>query len=106
MLLLAWMANSAVLFLAAICYGIGFGTGQPALQALAVERSPKNRRGMANATFFSFFDLGIGCGAILFGQIGYWIGYTSIYVTSACSVLISVFYYFVILRKEKTTSRK
>ncbi len=106
MLLLAWMANSAVLYLAAICYGVGFGTVQPALQAWAVERSPKNRRGMANATFFSFFDLGIGCGAILFGQIGYWIGYTSIYVTSACSVLISVFYYFVILRKEKTTSRK
>lgn len=101
MLLLAWMANSFVLFLAAFLYGVGFGTVQPALQAWAVERAPKNRRGMANATFFSFFDIGIGCGAILFGQIGYWLDYSSIYVASACSVFISVLYYFVILRKEK-----
>lgn len=103
MLLLAWMANSIVLYIAAVFYGLGFGTVQPALQAWAIERSPKNRRGMANATFFSFFDLGIGCGAILFGQIGYWLDYSSIYIAAACSVFISVLYYLVILRKEKNS---
>src|SRR5690606_25021570 len=103
MLLLAWMANSIVLYIAAVFYGLGFGTVQPALQAWAVERSPKNRRGMANATFFSFFDLGIGCGAILFGQIGYWLDYSSIYIAATCSVFISVLYYLVILRKEKNS---
>lgn len=65
MLFLAWLPNSFILFIAAFLYGFGFGTIQPALQAWAVERSPKNRRGMANATFFPFLisesDLGRFC---------------------------------------------
>ncbi|WP_368993363.1 MFS transporter [Caldifermentibacillus hisashii] len=101
MLFLAWLPNSFILFIAAFLYGFGFGTIQPALQAWAVERSPKNRRGMANATFFSFFDLGVGFGAILFGQIGHWIGYASIYLAAALSILMSIGLYIFILRTEK-----
>jgi MFS family permease len=101
MLFLAWLPNSFILFTAAFLYGFGFGTIQPALQAWAVEKSPKNRRGMANATFFSFFDLGVGFGAILFGQIGHWIGYISIYLTAAISILLAIGFYIHILRTEK-----
>lgn len=94
MLFLAWLPNSLFLYLAAFLYGIGFGSIQPALQAWSIEKAPKNRKGMANATFFSFFDLGIGVGAILFGQIGHWFGYNTIYLTAAASVLISILLYF------------
>jgi predicted MFS family arabinose efflux permease len=80
---------------------MGFGAVQPALQAWAVGSSPKNRRGMANATFFSFFDLGIGIGAMTFGQIGHWLGYRDIYLTAAFSVLVSMGMYLWILRNEK-----
>ena len=101
MLLLAWMPNTVVLFIAAILYGLGFGTVQPALQAWAVEKAAENRKGMANATFFSFFDLGIGIGSILFGQIGYWLNYSSIYITAACSVFISILIYTIWLFQNK-----
>lgn len=101
MLLLAWMPSNTVLFIAAILYGLGFGTVQPALQAWAVEKAADNRKGMANATFFSFFDLGIGIGAIVFGQIGYWLGYRSIYITAAASVLISILIYSIWLIRIK-----
>ena len=74
MLLLAWIPNHCVLFTAAFLNGFGFGLIQPGLQSWAIVRSPVNRRGMVNATFFSFFDLGIGLGAIAFGQIGHWLG--------------------------------
>ncbi len=55
MVLLAWLLNSFVLYTAAALYGLGFGTVQSALQAWAVNQAPDNRKGMANATFFSFF---------------------------------------------------
>lgn len=101
MLLLAWLGSQFILFVAATLYGFGFGMVQPALQAWAVERSPKNRRGMANATFFSLFDLGVGIGAIVFGQIAHSLNYASIYKASAVSVLLSMVYYIHILKKEK-----
>lgn len=99
MFLLAWLPNSTVLFIAAFLYGLGFGTVQPALQAWSVQKAAANRKGMANATFFSFFDLGIGLGAITFGQIAFMYGYQSIYVVSGFSVIVSLFLYFFMARK-------
>ncbi|RDU36865.1 MFS transporter [Neobacillus piezotolerans] len=100
MLLLSWLPNQGSLFLAAALYGFGFGTIQPGLQAWAIDKSPRNRRGMATATFFSFFDLGVGAGALLFGQIGHVFGYGSIYFASAISIFISILYYLFLLKKE------
>jgi predicted MFS family arabinose efflux permease len=99
MILLSWLPNSSILYFAAILYGLGYGTVQPALQAWSVKDAPPNRRGMANATFFSFFDLGIGLGAIAFGQISHWFGYSAIYKVSACSVLVSILIYLWIVKR-------
>ncbi|MDQ0219298.1 MFS transporter [Peribacillus cavernae] len=99
MILLAWLPNSGILYVAAILYGLGFGSIQPALQAWSIEQAPRNRKGMANATFFSFFDLGVGIGAMVFGQIGHLLGYSSIYTTSAVSVFIAIVLYLFLLRK-------
>lgn len=106
MILLAWLPNTPILFLAAILYGLGFGSVQPALQAWAVDQAPMHRKGMANATFFSFFDLGIGIGAMIFGQIGDLLGYRSIYITSSLSVLISmILYLFLLFRNRAVKSQ-
>lgn len=102
MILLSWLPNSMTLYTAAILYGFGFGTVQPALQAWSVKDVAANRRGMANATFFSFFDLGVGIGAMLFGQIAFWFGYSAIYSVAAISVLTSIVLYLVILRVGRT----
>ena len=101
MFLLSWLPNNTILYTAAIIYGLGFGTVQPALQAWSVKDCPPHRRGMANATFFSFFDLGVGIGAIAFGQIAHMLGYSSIYIVSAISVFISILLYLGILAKGK-----
>ncbi|KAA9021654.1 MFS transporter [Niallia endozanthoxylica] len=99
MLLLAWLPNNEILFTAAILYGFGFGTVQPALQAWSVKQTPVHRRGMANATFYSFFDIGIGLGAMFFGQISFLFGYKSVYLSAATSVLISILIYLFLLFK-------
>lgn len=101
MLLLSWLPSTAVLLLAACLYGLGYGTVQPALQAWAIEKASINRKGMANATFFSFFDLGIGLGAMVFGQIGHNLGYSSIYKAAALSVFVSMLLYIFFLFKDK-----
>lgn len=101
MLLLAWMPGEAVLYIAAVLYGFGFGSVQPALQAWSIEKTAANRKAMANATYFSFFDLGVGIGAIVFGQIGYLLGYRSIYITAAVSIFISMIVYLCIIRSEE-----
>ena len=99
--MLAWLPGEWALLTAAVLYGFGFGMVQPGLQAWSVERAPVHRKGMANATFFSFFDLGVGIGAIVFGQISHWFGYPSIYLAAAGSVLISMLVYLSVLRKEQ-----
>lgn len=99
MLLLVWLPSSTVLYVAGALYGLGFGSVQPALQAWAVTEAPSNRKGMANATFFSFFDLGVGIGAITFGQIAFLYGYSFIYLTSAFSVFLSIALYVGLLIK-------
>lgn len=101
MLLLSWLPNSGVLYLAGLLYGLGFGTVQPALQAWSVKEAAPHRRGMANATFFSFFDLGVGVGAMFFGQIAHVLGYSSIYLFSALSVSTSILLYLFILKKSQ-----
>lgn len=97
LLLLAWLPNTFTLLLAAAIYGFGFGSVQPALQAWAVEEAAPNRKGMANATFFSSFDLGVGVGAIAFGQMAYLFNYHVIYLAAAGSIMIAMFYYMIIL---------
>jgi MFS family permease len=101
MILLSWLPSTFVMLVAAGLYGLGFGSVQPALQAWSVEKAPNNRKGMANATFFSFFDLGVGIGAIVFGQLAFMFNYSVIYITSAGSVFISILLYVFLLIKSR-----
>lgn len=101
MFLLAWLPSTTVMLIAAGIYGIGFGSVQPALQAWAIDEAADNRKGMANATFFSAFDLGVGIGAISFGQLAFLFGYAVIYVAAAGSVFVSILLYFYLLVRDR-----
>ena len=101
MLLLAWLPNMPVLLIAAALYGLGFGSIQPALQAWAVEKAAPQRKGMANATLFSCFDLGVGIGAVIFGQLAAFYGYQSIYYAAAGSVALSLVVYLIFYMQDR-----
>ncbi|WP_106495898.1 MFS transporter [Lentibacillus sp. Marseille-P4043] len=104
MILLSWLPSMFVMLVAGALYGLGFGSVQPALQAWSVDKAPDNRKGMANATFFSFFDLGVGLGAMVFGQLAFVFGYGSIYATAAGSVMLSMMLYvFLLIKSRKRT---
>ncbi|SCV21583.1 GlpT transporter possible quinolone resistence protein [Bacillus cereus] len=86
--------------IAAILYGIGFGSAQPALQAAMLTIVDPSKRGVANASFFTAFDLGIGLGAILLGVVSQMFGYRILFAGSAISGLIA-FIIFVIFVKQR-----
>ena len=79
--------------LAAVLYGIGFGIVHPMLQALAVLDVAPDRRGAANATFFSAFDLGItggsSVGGLIVGAVGY--GPAFLYYTAPIGAALLAF---------------
>lgn len=96
MVVLSMMKIPMMLYVAAVLYGFGFGLVQPALQAFAVQRAAANRRGMANATFFSAFDVGVGLGAMTFGLVANYMSYSTIYIISAFSAVLSLTSYLIL----------
>lgn len=56
-------------FSLAVFIGVGFGMLTPAFQTMTVNMAPHNKRGTANSTFFTSFDLGVGGGMFFGGKI-------------------------------------
>jgi len=106
MLLLSWLPSMTIMLVAAGLYGLGFGSVQPALQAWSVEKAAPHRKGMANATLFSFFDLGVGVGAMFFGQLAHFFGYGSIYLVAAGFVAVSMIVYLLFWSTDRKAARE
>lgn len=90
MFIISYAHTLPVFLLAAVLNGIGFGSTHPTLQALTVTRAPASRRGAANATFFSAFDLGIGLGAVILGNIAHWFSFALMYRLASLSGIIGL----------------
>ncbi|QGG46190.1 MFS transporter [Heliorestis convoluta] len=102
-LILLAQANSITTFmLSGSIYGVGMAFTMPALQTLSVQGVPYHRRGAANGTFFTFFDLGLGLGAIGWGFVALFIGYRWMYALSSLPVILAGLVYFI--KKEKEVS--
>ncbi len=99
LLLLSTATSSAGLIPAAICYGSGFGAIHPSLQAWAVNRTAQNRRGAANALFFSAFDMGIGIGAVILGALAEVTHYAVMYRYACVALALFLAVYVIYLRK-------
>lgn len=90
LLVLASSTGPGGVVAAAVLYGIGFGSAQPALQATMLNLVPPERFGIANASFFTAFDLGIALGSTLLGWVAEWLGYRALFTAGALSVAISL----------------
>ncbi len=68
-LTLAFIETVWTLPLAALFWAVGFGTAQPVLRAMFLDRVPRNRWGSANATNMMLYDLGHATGPLVLGFI-------------------------------------
>lgn len=87
-LLLSLIHNANAFLFSAFLIGIGSGILMPTVQAMVNNVVGIDRRGAANATITTAFDLGIGLGALLLGFLADYIGYAGMYLS--CTVLLAV----------------
>ncbi|QQE74475.1 MFS transporter [Brevibacillus composti] len=99
LLVLSYISTAAGLAAAAALFGAGFGAVQPSLQAWTINRVPPHRRGAANGTFFSAFDLGIGLGAMLLGAVAKVTGFSLMYRYSALIIALFLLSYLIYLAR-------
>ncbi|MHB1654252.1 MAG: MFS transporter [Desulfitobacteriaceae bacterium] len=103
MILLAKAQSLGLLLVSAVVYGLGFGAVQPSLQAMTVINVPFNRRGAANGTFYSAFDLGIGLGSAIWGAVAQAFGYSIMYLWAALPALLALVLYVLFARRTAKT---
>ncbi|HDX9611196.1 TPA: MFS transporter [Bacillus toyonensis] len=88
------------IIIAATLYGVGFGSAQPALQAAMLTIVDPSKRGVANASFFTAFDLGIGLGAILLGFVSQMFGYRILFTASSVSAVLALLVFGMFVRQK------
>ncbi|MFC2101872.1 MFS transporter [Bacteroidota bacterium] len=94
LLFLGMMQNITGFLLAAGLIGVGVGIMMPTLQTMVNNVVSVRRRGAANATLITAFDLGIGLGSFGLGYLSEWIGFNGMYLTSMGITVIAMIHYF------------
>jgi len=82
-----------------VLVGIGNGIIMPTVQTMALNMVPLERRGAANATFFSAVDLGIAAGSISLGYIAEYYGLANMFFVSGVILLFPLIYFFLFVKK-------
>lgn len=103
LILLGICPNNVTFVISALLSGYAFGGIEPALQAMAVNIAPLDRRGAANSTFLCAYDIGIGIGGFLAGILIDNIGYSSTFLVMAIANILAIFIYILIGRKHPSS---
>jgi predicted MFS family arabinose efflux permease len=91
---------------AAIFYGLGFGSVFPAVQALTLSSAPSERRTAASAVFFICFDLGIGLGTLFLGLLaGHFGTFKVVYIASPIFLVFLFIAFFIMFGHKKIKQR-
>ncbi|RAS77247.1 MFS transporter [Priestia endophytica] len=99
-LIVLGFSNSWIgVIISAVLYGIGFGSAQPALQAATIHLVSSERTGVANASFATATDLGIGVGAMILGWVSQYTNYQTLFNVSALSVVLSLLVFFFLVKR-------
>lgn len=102
-LLLAFVPENWAYLLAAVLAGYGFGGLEPALQSMAVHTAPPEQRGSANSTFLCAYDIGIGLGGGIAGELITALGYGPMFAILSAANIASVILYLVWGRRDPSS---
>ncbi|MCR6096378.1 MFS transporter [Salipaludibacillus agaradhaerens] len=102
-----YAANSDfTFFMAATFYGFGFGALLPAIQTWCINLVGEHEHEDAMATFFNFFDFGIGGGSLLLGLVAAATSYQAIYIVTILVYILFFMMYVVYLIVKKQQQPK
>lgn len=94
LLFLALMQDLTGFLVAAGFIGMGVGILMPTLQTMVNNVVTVRRRGAANATLITAFDLGIGLGSLGLGYLSDWIGFDGMYLVCMAIMGLAMIHYF------------
>ena len=90
----AFWQNLYGYYISAVVIGFGQASMYPAVQTMFLNMTTNDKRGTANATILTSWDLGIGIGIIGGGYVAEHLGgYNSAFLLSATVSLISVIFF-------------
>lgn len=94
MIILSQATGPFVFLVSGGIIGLGFGALLPSFQTIAVQSSPKHRRGLATATYFLLFDSGYGLGSYVLGVTAAAYNYHTMYLIAAIVVACAAPLYY------------
>ena len=77
-------------YISAVIIGAGYGCMCPAYQTIFINLAPNSRRGTANSTYLTSWDLGLGVGVFLGGEVAQRFNYYTAYVMSIILCIIGI----------------
>ncbi|MDR1336827.1 MAG: MFS transporter, partial [Tannerella sp.] len=85
--------------ISAFFIGIGYGMMLPSFQTAFINMAPNDRRGTANSTYLTGFDLGLGIGMLLGGFLAGAHPLAFLYLVASGLSFCSVFMYIFVSKK-------
>lgn len=95
-----WLLASGVFI------GLGYGTLVPSFQTIAISAAPNHRRGAATATYYSFFDSGMGIGSFALGIVAARSSYSSMYMLATILIASTLILYYVLHGKKQKLKKQ
>lgn len=80
-------------YLSAVMFGLGFGYISPTMQTMFINLAPHDRRGTANSTYLTSWDLGIGVGILTGGSLIEQYGFTRVFVFCMLFVAVGILFF-------------
>ena len=103
--LVAFIHNPIAFFGSAIFMGGGYGLISPTVQTMMINLGKDTERGIANATYLTFFDLGVGAGVFFGGIIAQYTSYSTTYAISLIMTIIGLLYLIFFIRPHFKANR-
>lgn len=97
-LLFALLKNPVGYYGAAIIIGLGNGHIWPGMQNMFINLAPNNKRGTANSSQLTCWDIGMGLGVVFGGMAIHHIGYSAAFWFAFIINLVGVLFYFAYVR--------
>ena len=93
--------NDLQFLIAGLLYGSGFGAIFPALLTWCLNLVEEYERENAIASFFNFFDFGLGGGSIILGVVAEAFSYRAVYYVAIVAYVLFLLIYFISASKKR-----
>ena len=100
-LMFALWQNLYGYYISAVVIGFGQASMYPAVQTMFLKMTSNDKRGTANATILTSWDLGVGLGIIFGGYVAEHLGgYNSAFLVSAAVSILSLMFFLLYAKKD------